>query len=408
MHVVVVVVVEVEEQTGSILRCKDSSEWLFPLTLEWNPRCPLCCVNGPPVTPFRGIPELWTAGFDADEVKVELALGKEGGFGVGLGKVFEDLPPEDFRTTGGGPDESGRVGFTNSGDEDRGCFPDPRNPLLETGVEGVEPDFEDVVGPAWKDLGEVLRMEAGALDKRAAPVLEAWPDAVALEDVPALRVELEVTGPDLEDWVRPEDILSTEDALLLLTVAWRILRFSSLTILSLSSLHCLSLACLSLSKTSNKPVATRIERPGASRAKSESGRGSSSTGLTPHRAHASRERGLVKTYRLPSAAGESKLYRSRCSFGDTSLSVWVCGCWGAESWEVTSGAAGDAVWQGLGSELPVGGVSKPASPSSSVVVLSVFSGSRESSVATAGVSNCGPLHLFCSSASEGSTIVGCG
>lgn len=42
---------------------------------------------------------------------------------------------------------------------------------------------------------------------------------MALEDVPALRVELEVTGPDLEDWVRPEDILSTEDALLLLTVA---------------------------------------------------------------------------------------------------------------------------------------------------------------------------------------------
>lgn len=79
---------------------------------------------------------------------MELALGKEGGFGAGLGKVFDDLPPEHFRTTGGGPDESGRVGFTNSGDEDRGCFPDPRNPLLEAGVEGVEPDFEDVVGPA--------------------------------------------------------------------------------------------------------------------------------------------------------------------------------------------------------------------------------------------------------------------
>lgn len=79
---------------------------------------------------------------------MELALGKEGGFGVGLGKVFEDLPSEDFLTTGGGPDESGRMGFVNSGDEDRGCFADPTNPLLEAGVEVVEPVFKDVVDPA--------------------------------------------------------------------------------------------------------------------------------------------------------------------------------------------------------------------------------------------------------------------
>lgn len=90
-------------------------------------------------------------------------------------------------------------------------------------------------------------MEGGALDKRAAPVLEVGPDAVALKGVPALMAELEVTGTDLEAWVGPEEVLSTEDALLLLTAACRILLFSSLTILSLSSLHCLSLACLSLS-----------------------------------------------------------------------------------------------------------------------------------------------------------------
>lgn len=58
------------------------------------------------------------AGFDTDEVKVVLALGKDGGFGVGLGNVFEDLPPEVFLTTGGGPDET-RVGFTCSVEEDK-------------------------------------------------------------------------------------------------------------------------------------------------------------------------------------------------------------------------------------------------------------------------------------------------
>lgn len=93
--------------------------------------------------PFRGVPELLTAGFVPDDANVELALGKEGGFGVDLGKVFEDLPPEDFLTTGGGPDESGRVVFNCSDGEDKGCLADPWKPPLEDGVEVVEADFED-------------------------------------------------------------------------------------------------------------------------------------------------------------------------------------------------------------------------------------------------------------------------
>lgn len=39
--------------------------------------------------------------------------------------------------------------------------------------------------------------ELGVLDKRAVPVLEVGPDAVALEDAPKSGAELEVTGPDL-------------------------------------------------------------------------------------------------------------------------------------------------------------------------------------------------------------------
>lgn len=71
-----------------------------------------------------------------------MALGNDGGFGDDLGKVFEDLLPEDFLTTGGGPDESGRVGFTCSDDEDKGCLAAPGGPPLEDGVECVEPVFE--------------------------------------------------------------------------------------------------------------------------------------------------------------------------------------------------------------------------------------------------------------------------
>lgn len=56
---------------------------------------------------------------------MELALGKEGGFGVDLGKVFAGLPPEDFRTTGGGPEESGRAVFICSDDEEKGCLAEP-------------------------------------------------------------------------------------------------------------------------------------------------------------------------------------------------------------------------------------------------------------------------------------------
>lgn len=98
-------------------------------------------------------------------------------------------------------------------------------------------------------MGDVFRVEAGALDKIAEPALEVRPDDAALEDAPTSGKEPEGTVPDLGCGLEPEEFLSTEDedALLLLAVACRILLFSSLTILSLSSRHCLSLACLSLS-----------------------------------------------------------------------------------------------------------------------------------------------------------------
>lgn len=220
-----------------------------------------------------------------------MALGKEGGLGVDLGNVFEDLLPEVFLTTGGGPDGTRCVGFTCSVEEDKVLTNPWKTPLEPVGV------CEDGAVPVRVDLGEVLRAEAGALDKTALPVLDAGAAAAgALES----GAEPEVTCPDLVVGVEAEGPFccgstDSDAPLLLLTAACRILLFSSLTILSLSSLHCLSLACLSLSYTSNNPVATRMERPGASRAKSASGRGRSSTGLTPHRAHASRERGLVST-----------------------------------------------------------------------------------------------------------------
>lgn len=124
---------------------------------------------------------------------MELALGKAGGLGVDLGKVFEDLPPDDFLITGGGPEESGRVVFTCSDEEDRRCF--PWKPPLGDGVDVVEPVLEDGVDAAWAVLGEVLVV--GALDKIDVPVLEVGPDAAALEDAPKSGAELEVTGPDL-------------------------------------------------------------------------------------------------------------------------------------------------------------------------------------------------------------------
>lgn len=49
--------------------------------------------------------------FATDGVKVELALGKQGALGPGLGKVFEDFPPDGFLTTVRGPEDSGRAGF---------------------------------------------------------------------------------------------------------------------------------------------------------------------------------------------------------------------------------------------------------------------------------------------------------
>lgn len=112
--------------------------------------------------------------------------------------------------------------------------------------------FEDGVVPVLVDLGDVLRAEAGALDKTAVPVLHVGAAAVALDDGPKSGAEPEVTCPDFDVGVEAEGPLcccSTEsdDTLLLLTAACRILLFSSLTILSLSSLHCLSFACRSLS-----------------------------------------------------------------------------------------------------------------------------------------------------------------
>lgn len=128
---------------------------------------------------------------------MELALGKDGGLGVDLGKVFEDLPPEDFLTTGGGPDESGRVGFAWSDEEGEGCLVGPWKPLLGDGTVGVEPVFED--GLAGTDLGEVLRLGLGALDESAVLVLEAGPDVAARGDSAKFGAELEVNGPDLGD-----------------------------------------------------------------------------------------------------------------------------------------------------------------------------------------------------------------
>lgn len=80
---------------------------------------------------------------DADDVNEELALGKEGGFGVDLGKVFDVLPPEDFLTTGGGPEESGRWVLTCSEGEDEGCLAGPWKPLLGDDAVGVEPALGD-------------------------------------------------------------------------------------------------------------------------------------------------------------------------------------------------------------------------------------------------------------------------
>lgn len=96
-----------------------------------------------------------------------------------------------------------------------------------------------------------------ALAKRGGLALEAGPEAVTREDSAKVGAELEVVSPDLG--VEPgEALCSTEEDVTpppplplppppLLTVACRILLFSSLIILSLSSLHCLSLACLSFS-----------------------------------------------------------------------------------------------------------------------------------------------------------------
>lgn len=188
---------------------------------------------------------LWTAGFDTvdvnvdlargkeggfgvdtDDVNVELARGKEGGFGVDLGNVFEDFPPEPFLTTGGGPDESGRGLFICSCVF--GGLADPLSPPLEAGVEVTELDLEN-----GADLAEVLRV---------------GPETVALEETSPSGTELGAAAPDLGGRLKATVAFSTEvEDALLLTAACRILLFSSLTILSLSSLHCLSLECRSFS-----------------------------------------------------------------------------------------------------------------------------------------------------------------
>lgn len=119
-------------------------------------------------------------------------------------------------------------------------------------MEVVELVFEDGVEAEWVSFGEVLKAVGEGLGRRATPVLEAEPDAADLGEAPISGAEVEVTGPDLGDSVEPEDALcccskAGDDGPLLFAVACKILRFSSLMILSLSSLHCLSLACRSLS-----------------------------------------------------------------------------------------------------------------------------------------------------------------
>ncbi|KAG7274663.1 LOW QUALITY PROTEIN: hypothetical protein CRUP_004587 [Coryphaenoides rupestris] len=253
--VVAVVVVEVE-----VLRWRDSSEWLFPLTSPCSPCCPLCWDGSPPVTPLRDTEGLGAAGLDTEEARVEFALGNAGGLGVDLGKVLEDRPPEDFRPTGGGPDEATLVWVFPCSEEEDTVTPEPV-------------DLAGVAPTSCEDAGLEV----------SGPALEIWVES----GLCTLCSCCSVTGEEEE-----EDGDGAEVAPFPLTAACRILLFSSRTILSRSSRHCRSFPWRSRSYTSNIPVATRMERPGASRAKSANGRDSSSTGLTPQRAHASSERGL--------------------------------------------------------------------------------------------------------------------
>lgn len=99
----------------------------------------MCWEKYPPVTPLGGVPALGSEGFVTDEVRVELALGREGGFCADLGNVFEDLAPEVFLMTGGGPDEDGPGVLPGSeGEDEEGCLA-----ALEDGTLGLEPDLED-------------------------------------------------------------------------------------------------------------------------------------------------------------------------------------------------------------------------------------------------------------------------
>lgn len=167
---------------------------------------------------------------DTEDVKVVFALGKAGGFGVGRGNVLAGLPPEDFLATGGGPAELCRVSLTCSVD----LVLDPWKPFEDV-RELVDPILEEE--PLQDDLGEVLRLLTDGLDRRLD-----FGTVVAAFAVGSLS-----RGVITETVLGGDDLCSREGDTLLFTAACKILRFSSLTILSLSSLHCLSLACLSRS-----------------------------------------------------------------------------------------------------------------------------------------------------------------
>lgn len=168
------------------------------------------------------------AGLDTEDVKVVFALGKAGGLGVDLGNVLAGFPPEDFLDTGGGPAELCRVSLTGSFD----LFLNPWKPPFEDVKELVDPILEEE--PLQDDLGEVLRLLTEGLDKSVD--FGAGVGAGSLSG-----------GVITETVFGGEDLCSREGDTLLFTAACKILRFSSLTILSLSSLHCLSLPCLSRS-----------------------------------------------------------------------------------------------------------------------------------------------------------------
>lgn len=224
--------VEVEE-VRSALRCRDSREWLLLCTRDRKPRWPLCCGLAAAAEAAAEAAAGVTAPFGGgaclgieEELSEEAALGKEAGFaGADLGKVLDDLPVEDFLLTGGGsgPQESGRCALIGSEEELEGILAALWTALLGEGPPGVAVVL-DVGDPAFEGRG-------------------------VLEASARLGAELEEVGAGFVFGAEEEATLPLllPAALPPLTVACRILLFSSRTILSRSSRHCLSLACRSLS-----------------------------------------------------------------------------------------------------------------------------------------------------------------